>query len=175
MRISPVDASDDACARGPHRCPRAEVEIDAPRDRSGEWVLDLRKGKRHMSISWRSDFGFGLFTAAQAGIGDRPDEIYTRAEEASARVCHQLANSGHGPRFMGLKDLRHLRGTSQMALADAMRIDQAAVSRIEARDNMHLSSLVQYIEAMGGQVEIRARFDEFEARIDPRSVTDQSS
>lgn len=60
--------------------------------------------------------------------------------------------------------------TSQVAVADVMQKDQAFVSRFESRDDMLLSSLIQYIEAMGGQLEMRARFKNWEARIDPASV-----
>lgn len=80
------------------------------------------------------------------------------------------ARGGAASEFMMLKELRQLRQTSQLDLAEAMQKDQAFISRLEGRDDMLLSSLVQYIEAMGGQLELRARFEKWEARIDPAAV-----
>ena len=67
---------------------------------------------------------------------------------------------------MGLKDLRQLIGSQQTQLAATLKINQAAVSKLENRDDLLLSSLVNYIAAMGGVLEIRVKFRDFEARTD---------
>jgi len=68
---------------------------------------------------------------------------------------------------MGLKDVRHMIGTPQTQLTAALKTNQAAVSHLENRTDMYLSSLGEYIRAMGGQLELRAKFWDFEIRIDP--------
>jgi predicted transcriptional regulator len=71
---------------------------------------------------------------------------------------------------MVLKELRQLMETSQVDLAQAMQKNQAVISRLEGSDDMLLSSLVKYIQAMGGELELRAKFEDWEARIDPAPV-----
>lgn len=152
--------------------PDARVDVDVPRDPKGEWMIDVAQGRFRASVAWRGAVGFGIFTASDRGIGDRPDEIYERADDACARVVQLIrrGRAGIPSEFMMLKELRQLMHTSQVAVADVMQKDQAFVSRLESRDDMLLSSLIQYIEAMGGQLEMRARFKNWEARIEPASV-----
>jgi predicted transcriptional regulator len=54
--------------------------------------------------------------------------------------------------------LRQVRERSQAAVAEKLHIKQAAVSKLERRTDMYLSTLRGYIEAMGGTLEIIARF-----------------
>jgi transcriptional regulator with XRE-family HTH domain len=63
-----------------------------------------------------------------------------------------------------LADLRDRKGFSQETLAAALAVSQANVSRIEHEDDVYLSTLRRYVEAMGGELEITARFgDEIES------------
>ncbi len=57
-----------------------------------------------------------------------------------------------------LRQLREARERSQEDLAKKLHIKQAAVSKLERRTDMYLSTLRGYIEAMGGKLEIVARF-----------------
>ncbi len=57
-----------------------------------------------------------------------------------------------------LRQLREARERSQEAMAEQLHIKQAAVSKLERRTDMYLSTLRGYIEAMGGKLEIVARF-----------------
>src|SRR5947209_18338121 len=56
-----------------------------------------------------------------------------------------------------LRQLREARERSQAELAEKLHIKQAAVSKLERRTDMYLSTLRSYIEAMGGTLEIIAR------------------
>jgi transposase len=58
---------------------------------------------------------------------------------------------------MTLDELRRDRKITQTAIAKAMDIDQGAVSRIGQRE-AKLSTVRQYVAALGGHVEIRAVF-----------------
>lgn len=57
-----------------------------------------------------------------------------------------------------LKDLRSAMQKTQVDLAADLHIGQDSVSRLEKRSDMLLSTLRGYIEAMGGKLEIVARF-----------------
>lgn len=67
-----------------------------------------------------------------------------------------------------LKALRRNRRVSQEQLAALMGIRQASVSKIENQADMRLSTLRRYVEALGGQLEVRIRFPDREVRLDPR-------
>jgi transcriptional regulator with XRE-family HTH domain len=64
-----------------------------------------------------------------------------------------------------LRQLREARDRSQVEMAEKLRINQAAVSKLERRTDMYLSTLRSYIEAMGGELEIIARFPQRAVRI----------
>jgi len=66
---------------------------------------------------------------------------------------------------MALDDLRAARELTQENLADVLHINQAAVSKLERRTDMYVSTLARFIEAMGGQLEIRAVFPDGAVRI----------
>lgn len=61
---------------------------------------------------------------------------------------------------MPLSELRRARGLSQKVLAGNLNIQQPAVAKIEQRTDMYISTLRSHIEAMGGELEIIARFPE---------------
>ena len=64
-----------------------------------------------------------------------------------------------------LQALRQARQLTQEALAKQLRSQQALVSKLERRTDMYVSSLRSYIEAMGGELEIIARFPDGAVRI----------
>jgi len=64
-----------------------------------------------------------------------------------------------------LRQLREARAGSQEEVAKKLHIKQAAVSKLERRTDMYLSTLRSYIEAMGGKLEIIARFPNKAVRI----------
>ena len=58
-----------------------------------------------------------------------------------------------------LADLRHALDLTQAAVADRLDVSQENVSQIErAEANVRLSTLNRYVEALGGKLEISARF-----------------
>ena len=69
-------------------------------------------------------------------------------------------------RDMPLDELRAARHLTQEQLAKALGVEQAAVSRMERRTDMYISTLQTAIRAMGGDLEIRAVFPDGVVRID---------
>jgi DNA-binding XRE family transcriptional regulator len=57
-----------------------------------------------------------------------------------------------------LKDLREAFAHTQAELAQSLGVGQDTISRIERRTDMLLSTLRRYVEAMGGRLELVARF-----------------
>jgi DNA-binding XRE family transcriptional regulator len=57
-----------------------------------------------------------------------------------------------------LQELRKALHCSQEKVAAQLGVNQAAVSKIEHRTDMYVSTLRAYIEAMGGSLEIVAQF-----------------
>jgi transcriptional regulator with XRE-family HTH domain len=67
--------------------------------------------------------------------------------------------------IMALKELRNALQLSQKKLATILSVDQANISQIENRTDMFISTLRSYIEAMGGELDIIARFPDGEVHI----------
>lgn len=61
-----------------------------------------------------------------------------------------------------LIDLRKQRGTTQTQLADLLDVSQASISRVEHQDDLYLSTLRGYVEALGGELEVTAKFPDGE-------------
>ncbi len=57
-----------------------------------------------------------------------------------------------------LRELRTARDRSQVQIAERLGINQSAVSKLERRADMYVSTLRDLIRAMGGELEIVARF-----------------
>jgi DNA-binding transcriptional regulator YiaG len=67
---------------------------------------------------------------------------------------------------MPLEELRNARELTQTQLAEVLCVSQGAVSKVERRTDMYISTLRSYIRSMGGDLQIRAVFPEGEVIID---------
>lgn len=79
--------------------------------------------------------------------------------EIKARSAKLLAE-------LPLERLRSARNLTQTSMAELLGVQQSAVSKIEKRSDMYLSTLRSYISAMGGTLQIQAVFPEGAVRID---------
>lgn len=66
---------------------------------------------------------------------------------------------------MPLQELRQARKMSQEQLAKCLHTRQSNISRIEKRTDMYISTLREIIKAMGGDLEIIAKFPDGDVRI----------
>jgi predicted XRE-type DNA-binding protein len=66
---------------------------------------------------------------------------------------------------MNLTQLREARALSQAALGEILHVEQPAVAKLEKRADMHVSTLRRFIKAMGGELEIVAKFPDRDVRI----------
>lgn len=57
-----------------------------------------------------------------------------------------------------IDQLRDIVKMTQTKLAKKLKVTQAAVSRLEGRSDWHLSTLRDFVRALGGEVEVLSRF-----------------
>src|SRR5580692_935041 len=67
---------------------------------------------------------------------------------------------------MPLDALRDARRLTQVQMAQLLKISQGAVSKVERRTDMFVSTLRNYVRAIGGDLEIRAVFPDGDVLID---------
>lgn len=61
---------------------------------------------------------------------------------------------------MALAELRQALSFTQSTLAETLGVGQAEISKIENRTDIFVSTLKRFLEAMGGELEIRAVFQD---------------
>ncbi|QDE94212.1 transcriptional regulator [Myxococcus xanthus] len=69
------------------------------------------------------------------------------------------------PEVLTLADLRRLRGLTQVEVAAAAGMDQSELSKAERRTGHRVSTLQRYVEALGGRLEVFARFGSKRVRL----------
>jgi predicted transcriptional regulator len=82
-----------------------------------------------------------------------------RRQARIARITRTLRQE------MDLSQLREARALSQAALGEILHVEQPAVAKLEKRADMYVSTLRRFVKAMGGELEIVARFPDREVRI----------
>jgi transcriptional regulator with XRE-family HTH domain len=87
----------------------------------------------------------------EAMLADRQRRIEKRFQESLAA--------------MPLDQIRKAQQMTQLQLAGILGVNQGEVSKLEHRSGVCVSTLAEYIEAMGGRLEIRAVFNDREVRI----------
>lgn len=163
-----MNQMEQLCAKLTSEIPEVITSLDPPSQPSGTWWLDADVGGHKVIVEWRPGRGFGISASpAKAVYGEGPDEVLPDVKSAGKRVVALLRGRKHTqpPREMLLKRLREVRRVSQVELAKELNVSQATVSKIERRSDMYLSTLRKLIAAMGGELEIRAKFPEGIVRI----------
>jgi hypothetical protein len=92
-------------------------------------------------------------------FNDLRKKMSPAAQKAAAEKTKQMLKE------MPLQELRQAHQMSQERLAELLSTKQANVSRMERRTDMYISTLRSYIEAMGGELDIVARFPDGEVHI----------
>lgn len=92
------------------------------------------------------------------------DEL--RRKMSPERVTANKANAERQLLMMSLQELRqNVTGYNQEDVAEMLKVTQGYISKLERRGDMLLSRLYAFVEALGGEVEIRARFPDQEVQI----------
>ncbi|MFN6118704.1 MAG: helix-turn-helix domain-containing protein [Actinomycetes bacterium] len=80
------------------------------------------------------------------------------AERLAARRAETLEE-------IRLYELRHGEAISQAELAGRLDVTQGAISKLEHSDDVRVSTLRQYLEALGARLELVAVFDDEDRRV----------
>jgi hypothetical protein len=75
-----------------------------------------------------------------------------RRQKVEARAQELIAEE------LTLQDIRKAQKLTQVQMATILDIGQDSISRLEKRSDMMLSTMRSYVEAMGGSLELVARF-----------------
>src|SRR4051794_32703306 len=89
------------------------------------------------------------------------DEVLARPGAAEALADARAATLEE----IRLYELRHAEAVSQVELAGRLEITQSAVSKLEHADDVRVSTLRQYLEALGARLELVAVFDDDNRRV----------
>jgi uncharacterized protein YcaQ len=141
--------------------PEAETILERGGKTSGIWWIDISASSSHIVVQWSAAQGFLLEEIGdeEPVYGALPAERYQTVELALKRITQLLAEkSASEIGGVALRELRELYGLSQTDLGVKLGIKQAAVSRVERRSDLHLDTLMAIVQALGGTLEIRARF-----------------
>jgi transcriptional regulator with XRE-family HTH domain len=76
---------------------------------------------------------------------------------------------------MPLHELRRARQLSRGQLAEELGATQPEISKIERQTDMYVNTLRQFVEAMGGELDIIARFPDGTVRITQFQELDTAS
>ena len=75
-----------------------------------------------------------------------------------------------------LSEIRKLTGKSQQQVAKTLGIRQPSLSKLEKQSDMQISTLQRIVNALGGKLEVIARFPKGAVKIDPfDKTTDRSN
>jgi predicted XRE-type DNA-binding protein len=137
--------------------PDIHVAFEKGGDKSGDWWIDVGHRNGAFTAHWEPTTGFGLHPASEEAVyGEQPPERYAETAMVLRRVEQLLENGQVGT--VGLRDLREVQGLSQAELASRLGIQQAAVSKVERRQDIHLDTLSAIVKALGGTLDMRIRF-----------------
>lgn len=90
----------------------------------------------------------------------KPSAKQAASEVEPVRVLGRGLRAKRGV-HMTLRTIREATGKTQTTVASESNIDQADVSRLENRDSLddtQVATLSRYVAALGGQLELVARF-----------------
>lgn len=83
------------------------------------------------------------------------DLVAKMSPASQARIKEQTAQMASE---MALQELRQAMQLTQQEMADELRMNQAAISKMEHQSDMYVSTLRRFIAAMGGELHIVAHF-----------------
>jgi DNA-binding Xre family transcriptional regulator len=94
------------------------------------------------------------FNELRAQVEARPGAV-ERLAELRAETLEEIR----------LFELRHAEAVSQAELAGRLEVTQGAISKLEHSDDVRVSTLRQYLEALGARLELVAVFDDEDRRV----------
>ena len=93
-----------------------------------------------------------------------------RAKMSPAAQARSAARAEATLVEMQLQELRKSRDVTQVDVANVMKVEQAAISKLERREDMYVSTLRDYVKALGGELKLVASFPDAEIQVHPFEV-----
>ncbi len=156
-------------ARIRERFPAVVTTLDeAANPARGVSHLDLLLGDQQVSVAWSPERGFGISSRSDIAYGEGPDESHGSIEAAARRIERLFLSHTYTapPAPADLAAVRQRLGFSQVALAKRMKIQQASISKLERRSDARISTLTDYLGAMGADIQliVHTKFGTFPLR-----------
>jgi transcriptional regulator with XRE-family HTH domain len=160
----------------------AEPDVDHPDTLDGVTWIDAQLGQTNVTIEHRPQRGYGLYIGDDTSFGSGPNEIYRDVKTLVKRLS-VILDAEHPKSAIGfsldarkrphlsLGELRELLGVTQVQLANLLGLQQSAISKLENRSDVLLSTLASWVKALGGKLEIRARFRQCDLPIEVAAQT----
>ena len=124
-------------------------------DKSGDWT-GCTDGRSRLPTGCSTRTFATTEGRGHGGMADAPTQ---ETVERGADGALPAGDRGRpARRWAAARRARRRRGIHQTVLADALDVSQPNVSRIEAQDDVYLSTLARYVAALGGDLEVRAVF-----------------
>jgi hypothetical protein len=92
-----------------------------------------------------------------SGVGIATEALYALAHGLNHPTT--LKEALHNEFTVSLRELRKAADMTQIEAAEAMRVDQSQLSRLERQEDAKLSTLRAYVEALCGRLEIFAELN----------------
>ncbi len=147
-----------------------EVDPAAPVTELGSAVLDDLLDRGDLN-DWtpilreiRRDPGGDVADRVLSLVEHHP--MYGTSSLWRAWVLQQRATSSSPHAGRALRRLRSHRRLTQQQLAHRLEMSQPEISKLEARPDVRLSTLRAYVAALGGTLELVARFDDDELELE---------
>jgi DNA-binding transcriptional regulator YiaG len=165
---TPIQGASNSGTRHTRNPSCAQITLEKPLAAAGFWSMDIRlPGGYHLAIDWREASGFGLTSDAEHGYGEPADEHFEDFESALIRSVKLIKNRAATvpPYAVRIKELRQKLKLSQEEVASRMGVNQAAVSKLEGREDSRVATLQSYAQALGGRLVLKVVFDDLEEEI----------
>ena len=139
--------------------PGATISIDPPSAPSENTWIDIATNDQSLTVEYRPLLGFGLYSSEDGAFGVGPDEVYRDIDPLLKRINIILID--HKVDIM-LKEVRELLGKTQCDVSLLSGQKQPSISKLENRTDMQISSIERFVTSLGGTLEIKTHFKEFD-------------
>jgi len=143
--------------------PDASISLDPSETPTGSSWLDIESDNYTLAIECKPSLGFGLYSSDDDSFGAGPDEVYRNIDSLLKRISMLLIEHKIN---IKLKEIRELLGKTQEEISILSGQKQPSISKLESRTDLQLSTIAKFVSALGGSLEIKAHFEEFDVPID---------
>lgn len=152
--------------------PDACMSIDLADSAEGSHWMNVAFSRNNIELEFKGKDNICFYLNEEGNYGEMPDEICNGIDLALHRFAQIYGRSKANLNFNGINavELRKLQFASQKSVADKMHVSQASISQFESRllhkDAFKISTLKQYVESLGGTIEVNLIFPHFRGSLE---------